>query len=81
MPRVKLAADQYAAKDLKRMIRYLLADARAEDVCREIDISARTLTSRKADPEQFKVCELRKLSSCVRMSAEEKDRLRKLIIP
>ena len=37
--------------------------------------------NRKAKPEELRIWEIRKLTQSVRMSAEDKDKLRKLILP
>ena len=81
MPRVKLAAEKYAADDLRKLVKYLLCDESQADVAAAMGICVRTLMSRKAKPEELKVWEIRKMTQAVRMSAEDKDKLRKLIVP
>lgn len=81
MPRVKLAAEKYAADDLRKLVKYLLCDESQADVADAMGICVRTLMSRKAAPEELKIWEIWKMTQAVRMSAEDKDKLRKLIVP
>lgn len=81
MPRVGLNEEKYAADDLRRHIKYLLTDTNIAEVATRIGCSQWTLYDRKKNPEQFRIGEIRKLCGCVRMSAEDKDKLRKLIVP
>nr|DAR04930.1 MAG TPA: InsA C-terminal domain [Caudoviricetes sp.] len=81
MPRVNLAAEKYAAEDLKKLVKYLLCDESQAEVADAIGICTRTLMNRKAKPEELRIWEIRKLTQSVRMSAEDKDKLRKLIVP
>lgn len=81
MPRVKLAAEQYAAADFKRLINFLVSDYTIRELCDLLGVCPKTVNNRKKNPEELSVKELRKIAGVVRMSAEEKDKLRRLIVP
>lgn len=81
MPRTMLGSDGYNAADYKRLVRYLLADADMREVAAALGCSLKTAYSRKNNPDTFSVGELRRLCKSVRMTADDKDKLRKLIVP
>jgi uncharacterized protein (DUF2384 family) len=81
MPRIKAMADKYQVDDLRRLIKYLMADTPKEVLSDGVGLSTRTLHNRKEDPESFTVGEIRKLCRCVHMDADDKEKLRRLIVP
>lgn len=81
MPWSLLEKDKREATELRRGIRVALVDADMKDVANALGCSLKTAYNRKNNPESLKVSELRKLCKSVRMTAEDKDKLRKLIVP
>lgn len=76
-----LDKDKREAAELRHGIRAALVDADMKDVANALGCSLKTAYNRKNNPESLKISELRKLCKSVRMTADDKDKLRKLIVP
>lgn len=81
MPRVKAMAEKYATEDLTRLLRFLTSDVTNKEVADAMGIAERTLQYRLAEPERFKLWEIRKFVRALNLTEAEKNRLRKLAIP
>ena len=81
MPRVKAMAEKYATEDLTRLLRFLVSDVTNKEVADAMGIAERTLQYRLAEPERFKLWEIRKFVRALNLTEAEKNRLRKLAIP
>ena len=73
MPRVKLAAEQYADKDIVQVIdgTRRFNGLSVEELCQMSGISAATYNRRKKNPRDITIGELRKLFRALRFPAEK----------